>query len=125
MGDRCAQLRFARDCLAALPDTTLVAATAIEETAPIGPVSQEPFLNQMVLLLTELSPQELLSRCLAIEQQAGRVRRVRWGPRVLDIDIVRYGTHTLNEPQFTVPHPELPRRPFWQRELEELQRRVR
>src|SRR3972149_11878785 len=71
LGDRAAQLAFARERLAALPDTTLVAASAIEETAPLGPVAQGPYLNQMVLLSTELPPRELLEACAAIERSAG------------------------------------------------------
>ncbi len=125
MGDRAAHLSFARDSLASLPTTAVVAESVIEETAPVGPVSQEAFLNQMVLLRTALSPQELLSHCLVIEQAAGRIRGTRWGPRTLDIDIVRYGDEVVDEPGLTVPHPELQRRPFWQRELTELERRVR
>jgi 2-amino-4-hydroxy-6-hydroxymethyldihydropteridine diphosphokinase len=119
-GDRAAHLAFARERLAALPETTLVAASAIEETAPLGPVPQGPYLNQMVLLSTELSPRELLGACTAIERSAGRVRAVRWGPRTLDLDLVRYDDQAIAEPDLVVPHPELPRRPFWQRELTEL-----
>ena len=125
MGDRAAHLSFARDSLASLPTTAVVAESVIEETAPVGPVSQEAFLNQMVLLSTAWSPQELLSHCFVIEQAAGRIRGTRWGPRTLDIDIVRYGDEVVDEPGLTVPHPELQRRPFWQRELTELERRVR
>ena len=120
LGDRSAHLAFARERLAALPDTALVAASAIEETAPLGPVPQGPYLNQMVLLSTELSPERLLEECLEIERAAGRERRVRWGPRTLDLDLVRYNDLAIAQPDLAVPHPELPRRPFWQRELAEL-----
>lgn len=120
LGDRSAHLAFARDHLAALPETTLVAASAIEETEPLGPLPQGPYLNQMVLLRTTLAPRELLERCGAIEQAAGRERQARWGPRTLDLDIVRYDELAIAEPDLVVPHPELPRRPFWQRELAEL-----
>jgi len=120
LGDRAAQLAFARERLAELPDTTLVAASAIEETAPLGPVSQGPYLNQMVLLSTELPPRELFEACTAIERSAGRVRAVRWGPRTLDLDLVQYDDRAITDPDLVVPHPELRRRPFWQRELTEL-----
>ncbi len=120
LGDRAAHLAFARDRLADLPDTALVAASAIEETEPLGPVPQGPYLNQMVLLRTSLTPRDLLAQCAAIEQAAGRERRIRWGPRTLDLDIVRYDELAIAEPDLVVPHPELPRRPFWQRELSEL-----
>jgi 2-amino-4-hydroxy-6-hydroxymethyldihydropteridine diphosphokinase len=74
----------------------------------------------MVLLETDLEPDELLAHCLTIEQEAGRVRRERWGPRTLDLDIVRFGDRTVNTATLVVPHPELPNRAFWARELAEL-----
>lgn len=125
LGDRAAYLAFARERLAGLPKTRLIAQSAVEETEPVGPIPQGPFLNQMVLLQTELNPRELLEACLAIERAAGRERRVKWGPRTLDIDIVRYGELTLREPGLSLPHPELENRPFWQRELAELEEHVR
>jgi 2-amino-4-hydroxy-6-hydroxymethyldihydropteridine diphosphokinase len=96
--------------------------TSAEETAPLGGATTEPFLNQMIALETELSPRALLDAILAIEQQAGRVRTIRWGDRTLDIDIVRFARQEVREPGLTVPHPELPNRDFWQRELAELER---
>jgi 2-amino-4-hydroxy-6-hydroxymethyldihydropteridine diphosphokinase len=120
MGNRNEHLAFARERLARLPGTRLVAASAIEQTAPLGPVAQEDYLNQMVLLHTELGPRELLAHCGAIERAAGRERTVRWGPRTLDLDIVRYDEVVLAEADLVVPHPEIPNRPFWQRELAEL-----
>jgi 2-amino-4-hydroxy-6-hydroxymethyldihydropteridine diphosphokinase len=120
VGDREAHLAFARAKLARVPHTHLVAASQIEETAPLGPVAQPPFLNQMVLLLTALSPAELLGQCLAIEAERGRERGERWGPRTLDLDLVRFGERAIQEPGLVLPHPELPHRDFWQRELAEL-----
>ncbi len=121
LGDRAAHLAHARQRLGALPDTRVVGFSRVEETAPIGPVAQAPFLNQMVLLETSLSPAELLARCLAIEAERGRKRGERWGPRTLDLDIVRYGDKTVREPDLTIPHPELPNREFWRREIAELE----
>jgi len=83
-------------------------------------VPQGPYLNQMVLLETALEPRELLEQLHAIEAERGRVRRERWGPRTLDLDIVRYGDRAVREPELTIPHPELPQRDFWQSELAEL-----
>ena len=120
LGDRAAFLREGREGLARLPGTQFVAASAVDETAPLGPPDQPAYLNQMVLLRTALSPRLLLDACLAIERAAGRVRRERWGPRTLDLDIVRYGNIRISEPGLTLPHPELARRAFWQRELAEL-----
>jgi 2-amino-4-hydroxy-6-hydroxymethyldihydropteridine diphosphokinase len=125
LGDRDAHLARARSALGALPDTELVAASRIEETAPIGPARQPPYLNQMVLLRTALSPRALLEACFAIERDAGRERRERWGPRTLDLDLVRMGSRTVDEPGLQIPHPEIPHRAFWQRELVELSPHVR
>jgi 2-amino-4-hydroxy-6-hydroxymethyldihydropteridine diphosphokinase len=121
LGDRAEYLAFGRSGLAALPETSLVAASEIEETAALGPQPQAPYLNQMVLLKTALSPRELLAACAAIERAAGRERGPeRWGPRTLDLDIVRYDELAIAEPDLVLPHPELPHRAFWQRELAEL-----
>ena len=120
MGDRAAHLAYARDRLASLPDSRVLKHSRIEETAPIGPVPQGPYLNQMVLLETGLEPQILLDHLHAIEAERGRERRVRWGPRTLDLDIVRYGDRVVQQPELTIPHPGLPHRDFWLRELAEL-----
>ena len=120
VGDRVAYLSRARAALAALPDSRILAESSIEETAPIGPVEQGAFLNQMVALETSLSPADLLRELQTIEQREGRERTVRWGPRTLDLDIVRFERQTVNEPSLVVPHPELQNRQFWRRELAEL-----
>jgi 2-amino-4-hydroxy-6-hydroxymethyldihydropteridine diphosphokinase len=120
LGDREAQLARARSSLAAVPRSRVIAVSAVEETAPLGPVAQEPYLNQMVALETDLTPSELLAELQAIEQRAGRVRTVRWGPRVIDLDIVTMRHQRSEDDRCRVPHRELPNRDFWQRELQEL-----
>jgi len=122
VGDRAAHLAYARARLAALPGTRLLKQSRVEETAPLGPVPQGAYLNQMVLLETALEPAELLVQLHAIESERGRERRagVRWGPRTLDLDVERFGDRVLREPHLVIPHPELPNRPFWLRELAEL-----
>jgi 2-amino-4-hydroxy-6-hydroxymethyldihydropteridine diphosphokinase len=122
LGDRAGYLAFARAALAALPDTEVLAVSQVEETAPLGARIQPPYLNQMVRLRTALSPRILLAHCQGIERATGRVREEtgRWASRTLDLDIVRYGALTLDEPGLTIPHPGLADRDFWQRELAEL-----
>lgn len=120
LGDRAAHLASARAALAGLPETRVVAASAIEETAPLGALPQPSYLNQMVLLETTLTPRALLEACQAIERAAGRVRGERWASRIIDLDIVRFGDRAVAEPGLTLPHPELPHRVFWQRELAEV-----
>jgi 2-amino-4-hydroxy-6-hydroxymethyldihydropteridine diphosphokinase len=121
LGDRAAHLAAARAALDALPGTRVVAASAVEETAPLGGKAQPSYLNQMVLLETRLEPRALLEACQAIERAEGRVRTERWGSRTLDVDIVRFGQRRVAEPDLIIPHPELANRDFWQRELAELQ----
>ena len=121
LGDRAGHLAAARAALAALPGTRLVAASAIEETAPLAGMDQPPYLNQMVLLETSLEPRALLAASQAIERSRGRVRTERWGARTLDLDIVRYGGRRIADPDLIIPHPELPNRDFWIREMAELE----
>jgi 2-amino-4-hydroxy-6-hydroxymethyldihydropteridine diphosphokinase len=121
LGDREEHLAAARAALAALPRTRLVAASRVEETAPLGGMDQPAYLNQMVALETRLEPRALLAACQAIEHSRGRVRSERWGARTLDLDIVRYGDRRVDEPDLIIPHPGLPHRDFWQRELAELE----
>jgi 2-amino-4-hydroxy-6-hydroxymethyldihydropteridine diphosphokinase len=120
LGDRDAHLRAARNALGSLPNTSLIAASTIEETAPLGGMRQPPYLNQMVLLETGLEPRALLDALQAIERREGRQRTERWGARTLDLDIVRYGNRQVTETDLIIPHPELPNRDFWRRELAEL-----
>ena len=120
LGDRSQFLSKGRTGLAGLPETRVLAESSIEETAPIGPQSQGPYLNQILLLETRLSPLELLRCCHEIEQDAGRVRAEKWGPRTLDLDIVRFGTRILESEVLTIPHPEYSNRPFWQRGIAEI-----
>ena len=120
LGEREAHLAAARSALAALPRTSLAAASTIEETLPLGGVRQPSYLNQMVRLETGLTPRELLAACQAIERAAGRERRERWASRTLDLDIVLFGERTISDPDLTIPHPGLAHRDFWRRELAEL-----
>jgi 2-amino-4-hydroxy-6-hydroxymethyldihydropteridine diphosphokinase len=121
LGDRAGHLAAARAALAALPRSRLIAQSSVEETAPLGGMDQPPYLNQMVLLETALEPRALLAACQAIERSRGRVRGERWGARTLDLDIVRYGHRRIADADLIIPHPQLPHRDFWNRELAELE----
>ena len=120
LGDRHAHLAAAREGLAEIPRSRVIAASAVEETAPLGPPGQGAYLNQMVALETALTPAELLAELQGLERRAGRVRDVRWGPRTIDLDIVMMRDQRSDDERCRVPHPELPNRDFWQRELIEL-----
>ncbi len=121
LGDRHGFLARGREGLAQLPETRVVATSLIEETPPLGARDQPAYLNQMVLLETGLSPRALLVACHAIEAATGRKRGERWASRTLDLDLVRFGDLQVTESDFVIPHPELPHRDFWQRELAELE----
>ncbi len=107
VGDRVANLTTA---IKATPD--VVAVSAVYETDPVGHIEQERFLNLVVRLETEMEPQELLRVCHDAEANAGRVRRVRWGPRTLDVDILWIDGYIVDEPDLTVPHPRMFERAF-------------
>ena len=125
LGDRAGHLRAAVEAIGAWPDTRIVATSSVEETAPLGGMDQPPYLNQMVLIETGLEPRALLEHCHAVERQEGRARTERWGPRTLDVDIVRYGRRRVDEPDLVIPHPGVADRDFWQRELAELEPHAR
>ncbi|MBA3761603.1 MAG: 2-amino-4-hydroxy-6-hydroxymethyldihydropteridine diphosphokinase [Gemmatimonadales bacterium] len=120
LGDRAAHLHRARQALGSLPETELLRESTIEETPPLGGMEQPAYLNQMVLLETGLAPRALLQACQAIERSEGRKRTEHWGPRTLDLDIVRFGARQVTDSDLIIPHPELSNRDFWQRELAEL-----
>lgn len=120
VGDRERHLSVARRAIARLPKTNVLAMTPLEETDPIGPPGQGKYLNQMVAIETELDPHSLLLLLRGIERRAGRVRAERWGPRTLDLDIVKFARQEVADGSLVVPHPALRDRDFWQRELAEL-----
>ena len=122
LGNRQANLTLARERLATLPGVVVRGESAVEETAPLGGLDQPMYLNQMLALDTTLSPRELLAACQRIEKDAGGGPRARWASRILDLDIVRYGSVSLQEPDLILPHPGIGQRDFWQRELAELER---
>ena len=110
VGDATANVRGAFELLAAIG--TLVARSALYRSEPWGVLEQPPFVNAAVLLDTDLSPRALLDALKRIERAAGRVATYRWGPRVLDLDILTYGDDRIDEPDLTVPHPRLHERAF-------------
>ncbi|QNF31434.1 2-amino-4-hydroxy-6-hydroxymethyldihydropteridine diphosphokinase [Adhaeribacter swui] len=86
--------------------------SGIYETAAWGVENQQAFLNQVLAIETPLAPEELLREINFLEAELGRVRRVRWGARVIDIDILFYGNVVLQTQRLTIPHPELQNRRF-------------
>lgn len=107
LGDRRA---FLSEAVAAIPD--LVTVSSVYETEPVGGPEQGAFLNIVVELRTTLEPYELLELCRRLERAAGRERRVRWGPRTLDVDVLWIDGATVDEEELTVPHPRMYQRNF-------------
>jgi 2-amino-4-hydroxy-6-hydroxymethyldihydropteridine diphosphokinase len=112
LGERESMIRLALDELAHLPSTTLVRASSLYDTEPVGDPDQPGFLNAVAELETELAARQLLWNLLLIERRLGRVRTRPWGPRVIDLDLLLYGSEVLDQPDLRVPHPELIRRSF-------------
>ena len=120
LGPREITLLRAVDLLAETEGVEVRAVSQLRETEPVGVVEQPLFLNGAVALDTSLSPRELLDRLLEIERGLGRVRDVRWGPRVVDLDLLVYGDLHVDEPGLRVPHPRLHERRFVLEPLAEL-----
>ena len=97
----------ALDLLARIPHTQLGPVSSWHETRAVGETSASTYLNAAVGLETELDPLALLDQLQAIENQLGRVRERRWGPRTLDLDLLFYGQERIDSPRLIVPHPHL------------------
>jgi 2-amino-4-hydroxy-6-hydroxymethyldihydropteridine diphosphokinase len=122
LGDRERQIAAALELLAQESGVEVVAVSTLRETEPVGYREQPRFLNGAAMVETELAPRELLDRLLAIERRLGRLRGVgpRFGPRTIDLDLLVYGTETVDEPGLQVPHPRLIERRFALEPLAEL-----
>lgn len=124
LGSREVTIRRAIDLLGQVEGIELVAVSRLRETVPWGPVEQPAFLNGAAALETELEPETLLEAFLEIERQLGRRRdettTERWGPRVIDLDLLLYGELVVDRPGLVVPHPLLHERRFALEPLAEL-----
>jgi len=112
VGDRAATLAAAVEALARAPGIRIRSVSAFRETDPVGGPPQGRFLNAAAELETDLSPHALLAVLLDVEQQFGRVRAVRWGPRTLDLDLLLYDDLVLDDTDLRVPHPLMHEREF-------------
>jgi 2-amino-4-hydroxy-6-hydroxymethyldihydropteridine diphosphokinase len=127
LGDREGTIRRALELLAAEEGIQVVAVSTLRETKPVGYADQPDFLNGAAALETELPPRALLERLLAVELALGRVRGAgpRFGPRVVDLDLLLYGDEVVDEPGLTLPHPRLDERRFALEPLQELDPELR
>ena len=110
LGDRAETLLSATSILS--NSVHIVGASHIYETEPIGIEDQPAFLNGVLKIETEMDARDLLNHLLAVENRFGRVREEKWGPRILDLDILLYGEEVIEEKGLCVPHPHLHLRSF-------------
>ena len=112
LGEPVRQLTQAREQLEKAPGVKFLAASSFYRTQPVGPVEQPPFVNAVFEFDCEIGPRELLALLLDIEGRMGRVRKERWGPRVIDLDLLFYGDAVIREKGLEAPHPRLHERRF-------------
>lgn len=112
LGDREAYIRSAVTLLNTEPEFEVLRCSDIYETEPIGPAGQANYLNAVLAAKVTCSARLLLDLCLQVEQRLGRTRSVRWGPRVIDIDLLFFGDTVLTEPDLVLPHPYWGQRSF-------------
>lgn len=112
MGNREGNLRTACKHIRATQGIQPVSCSLFYETAPVGGPRQPMFLNAVLGINTLLSPHQLLERFQHIEALMGRIRTVKWGPRIIDIDILLYGDEIVDDDRLTIPHPLMHTRLF-------------
>lgn len=119
LGDRAETFRRATEAITEQVGSVL-GKSGLWETAPWGITDQPAFLNQVLQVATGFSPSEVLATLLKIERNLGRVRHEKWGARLIDLDILYFGTQIIHESDLTVPHPHLQNRRFTLAPLAEL-----
>lgn len=113
VGDRTMFVRSAADALDADDRIEVLKVSSLYETAPVGGPPQRSFVNVVVEIETDLSPQDLLRTCKSLEEVLGREPSdIRWGPRVVDLDVLLYGEEKVNDPDLEIPHPRIAERRF-------------
>jgi 2-amino-4-hydroxy-6-hydroxymethyldihydropteridine diphosphokinase len=112
VGDKAGNIARAVELLCADGAVRLVAMSRLYRSAPWGIMEQDWFVNSAAGVATEVTPHELLRRCLAVEDAMGRVRSVKWGPRLVDVDVLTYRAQTIDMLDLKVPHPFIEQRSF-------------
>lgn len=120
MGNKKENLEKAISELSQVKETFVTKKSEIIETEPFGYKEQDDFLNACVGIKTLLPARELLKELLAIEKRMGRERKIKWGPRIIDLDIIFYGKEVIEEDDLIVPHPYMEYREFVLKPLEEI-----
>lgn len=112
LGEALSVVSQALDGMAERLDGHLVARSSLYRSAPVGGPEQPDFINAVAIIDTELGASEVLSRLQAMENESGRVRDIRWGPRTLDLDVIVAGDVVSDDPRLIIPHPRAHERAF-------------
>jgi len=112
MGDKAANIAHALDLLGGGGEIRVIARSSLYRTRPWGVTDQDWFVNACAGVETELGANDLLGRCQAVEREMGRVRALKWGPRLIDLDIIVHGQGAVATPELVLPHPRAAERAF-------------
>ena len=112
LGDKAGNCRRAVEVILADGRNRIVQCSPLYQTEPVGKKEQDWFINGVCAMETTIEPAELLESLLGVEKMMGRVRRERWGPRVIDLDILLFGQEVINKEVLQIPHPRLHERRF-------------
>lgn len=110
LGNRALHCRQAIENIASFSDVTAV--SSYYETEPVGNEDQPHFINCAIEIMTDAKPHELLEKLHSIEKKFGKLRKEKWGPRTIDLDIIIYGDEIIDDPDLKIPHPEAHKRRF-------------
>jgi 2-amino-4-hydroxy-6-hydroxymethyldihydropteridine diphosphokinase len=120
LGDKLKSITEAINLISKLKSVEIIRTSSMIITKPYGKTDQPDFLNCIIEIDTDLLPEELLKKCLDIENQLGRIRNEKWGPRTIDIDLLFYEDIIMNSELLVLPHPEIHKREFILTSLNEL-----
>jgi 2-amino-4-hydroxy-6-hydroxymethyldihydropteridine diphosphokinase len=112
VGNKVDNIKRAVTLLDADSEIRVVRRSQLYRTAPWGNIDQDWFVNACIEVATGLPARGLLDRCIGVEEQLGRIRGIKWGPRIIDLDVLIYGDAVINFPDLIVPHPHIATRAF-------------
>jgi len=109
------------DIISSSPGIKTISKSSFYQTAPVGNTEQNWFINSVIKISTQLNPDILLAVLLEIESKMGRIRKEKWGPRIIDLDLLFYDNLIIKQKDLTLPHPEIQKRNFVLQPLNEIE----
>ena len=109
------------DIISSSPGIKIISKSSFYQTAPVGNTEQDWFINSVIKISTQLNPDILLAVLLEIESKMGRIRKEKWGPRIIDLDLLFYDNLIIKQKDLTLPHPEIQKRNFVLQPLNEIE----